>query len=253
MDMEQMKEDNKTQRKILINAVLDENIPAKAVSQRDGGKGRKLAYLETWYVINRLNQVFGNLNWSAETINLQQVEGPNRPTYIAKVRITVVQEGQAYPVVKEGTGYGSDKSDLNPHEMAVKEAESDALKRAAMKLGLSLGLALYDKTQEFVGGDDEEGTSTKSTKPTAAKAASKPYVKKVAANSTTAKEKDPILEQITDYSIAAKSQGKVTIPALKEHIAVKYGVDAKEQLSPEQAQEFLAYLKGLVETNNSTQ
>ncbi|GAC1499921.1 MAG: hypothetical protein NVS1B10_03110 [Candidatus Saccharimonadales bacterium] len=40
--------------------------------------------------------------------------------------------------------------------MASKEAESDALKRAAMKLGRSLGLALYDKSQEFVGESNEQ-------------------------------------------------------------------------------------------------
>ena len=75
-------------------------------------------------------------------------------------------------VMKTGIGYGSDKGKFNPGEMASKEAESDALKRAAMKLGRSLGLALYDKSQEYV---DEESLQIKpETRETATAVATKP-------------------------------------------------------------------------------
>lgn len=246
MDFEQMKEQNKVRTIASVEAELDQSIPAKAVSERDGGKGRKLAYLETWYVINRLNQVFGNLGWSSETINLQQVNSEgSRPAYISKVRITIHSD-QA-PIIKEGTGFGCDKSDLNPHEMAVKEAESDALKRAAMKLGLSMGLALYDKSQEFV--EDEPKTPKAAAKaPIAPKSTAPARVIKPEADKA-----DPIQEQISEYVMAAKSQGKITIPQLKEYLIQKFSVSSKAELNAEQAQAFLTYLKGLVETNNQTQ
>lgn len=143
-----------------INAMLDESISKEVISKRAGGNGAQLDYLETWYVIDRLNQVFGNLGWHMETMFIQQVTGPgsasgvlpghekDKVSYVCKVRVTA--NCHPFNIVHEGIGYGSDKGLMNPHELAIKEAESDALKRAAMKFGRSMGLALYDKTQEYV-------------------------------------------------------------------------------------------------------
>ena len=54
--------------------------------------------------------------------------------------------------VREGTGYGSGiAKDLGDAiESALKEAETDAMKRALMTFGNPFGLALYDKTQASV-------------------------------------------------------------------------------------------------------
>jgi DNA recombination protein Rad52 len=143
---------------------LDSKIPREAVSQRSAGGAQKLSYLETWYVIDRLNKVFGNLGWNSETVENVNVgtyvsnRGDALPVYRAKVRITVyLPDGTTR--FREGTGWGCDKSAQNPHEMAAKESESDALKRAAMKFGMSMGLALYDKSQENV--DDGEAAEIK--------------------------------------------------------------------------------------------
>lgn len=126
---------------------LDANIPKDVVSTRSQS-GKNLSYLETWYVIDRMNQVIGTENWSHEVISLQNIPG-DKISYVCQVRITANIDGAIS--FKDGLGYGSDKGSYNPGEMASKEAESDALKRAAMKFGRSLGLALYDKSQEFVG------------------------------------------------------------------------------------------------------
>lgn len=127
---------------------LDEPIPREVISEREGG-GKKLSYLETWYVIDRLNQVLGNLNWSNEIRELTQLPGTGKPAYRAVVRLQVTTtDGRI--IIKDGVGFGSDKFDKNAHELAMKEACSDALKVAAKNLGRSLGLALYDKTQEFI-------------------------------------------------------------------------------------------------------
>lgn len=162
-----------------VQKQLDENIPEDVISRRDGGGGKKLDYLETWYVIDRMNQIFGSLNWSKETTLMQQVPVDGKVTYVAKVRVAVRSEN-GIVAFRDGTGYGNDKGNFNPHELATKEAESDAFKRAAMQFGRSLGLALYDKSREFVGEKEEakatnkETTTNKSSPATGTLRASKP-------------------------------------------------------------------------------
>lgn len=164
-----------------IESELNESIPRDQISQRSGGGGKSLSYLEGWLVIDRLNKVFGPLNWDKEIVEIKELTGGKFPAYLAKVRLTVrppITSGEDNKKIyswdrycqKEAYGYGSDKSANNPHELAIKEAVTDALKVAAKDLGMSMGLALYDKTQEFVEdaptpkkGDmtSKEGTSNK--------------------------------------------------------------------------------------------
>lgn len=133
-----------------IQKLLDEPIPREVISTRSGGGSKQLSYLETWYVIDRLNQVVGSMNWSNEIKELTLLPGDGRPAYRAIVSLEVMSDERNQRVIKEGVGYGSDKSDFNSHELAMKEAVSDAFKVAAKNLGRSMGLALYDKTQEFI-------------------------------------------------------------------------------------------------------
>lgn len=137
-----------------LQAKFDEPIPSQSVSTRPGGAGKTLSYLESWYVIDRLNQVVGTEAWSSEIKELILLDPSSpAPSYRAIVRITLLTGG--YATVKEGVGYGNDKPDRNgnirnPHELAMKEAVSDAFKTAAKNLGRSMGLALYDKSHEYV-------------------------------------------------------------------------------------------------------
>lgn len=140
-----------------IREMLDANIPREVITTRTQS-GKSLSYLEGWYVIDRLNQVLGTENWSW-TINRFDLIPGDKISYICHGSLRVNIEGrEAY---KEGVGFGSDKTNFNAGEMAAKEAETDALKRAAMKLGRSLGLALYDKTQEYI---DEQSNSAELSK-----------------------------------------------------------------------------------------
>ena len=50
-----------------------------------------------------------------------------------------------------GAGHGILKDLGEAHESALKEAETDAMKRALMTFGNPFGLALYDKARENVG------------------------------------------------------------------------------------------------------
>jgi DNA repair and recombination protein RAD52 len=114
--------------------------------------GRNLSYIEAWHAIAEANRIFGFDAWNRETVELiqlgegRQVNGKWRVGYRARVRITVGT------IVREGCGFGSGiDNDLDQaHESALKEAESDAMKRALMTFGNPFGLALYDKTQANV-------------------------------------------------------------------------------------------------------
>lgn len=113
------------------------------VKTRVGGGGTKLSYIEGWRAIAEANRIFGFDGWDRETVEIRQVS--DKPVaYFAKVRVTVDTR-----VVREGCGYGNGFGN-DAHELAIKEAETDATKRALMTFGWPFGLALYDKTQEHV-------------------------------------------------------------------------------------------------------
>lgn len=122
------------------------------VAQREKG-GAQLSYVEGWHVIAEANRIFGFDGWTRELVDLientqptQNQRGNHIVSFRAKVRVT------ALGVTREGTGFGSGVSrDIHDaYESAVKEAETDAMKRAFMTFGNPFGLALYDKTQANV-------------------------------------------------------------------------------------------------------
>ena len=123
---------------------LSEPILAKNVKERDGNRAGtfQLAYVEGWQVINEANRIFGFDGWSSETIETTMVNAePDNVTYIAKVKITVGN------VIREGTGagHGNTKQGFGINiESAIKEAETDARKRALMQFGNQFGLSLYN-------------------------------------------------------------------------------------------------------------
>jgi len=126
--------------------------------------GRSLNYLEGWFAISEANRIFGFDGWQRETIELRCVAEAQRPigqdqkpgwgvTYIARVRIRLGSQAKGgATLVREGSGAGHGiDTDLGlAHESALKEAETDAMKRALMTFGNPFGLALYDKQQRQV-------------------------------------------------------------------------------------------------------
>ena len=230
-----------------IAELLDAKIPKDAVSQRDGG-GKKLSYLETYYVIDRMNQVFGHLNWSNETLELRQLTTEGKPSYLARVRVSVEVNGKY--VFKDGVGFGSDKSGLNPHEMAAKEAESDAFKRAAKNFGISMGLGLYEKTGEYV--DEGEAPAVaakgpaksapigKAPAPVAAQGASEAVPVSPPANR---KELEDMITQMSKVVLAKKTK---TLTEIKKYLTDTYGESDKTKLTDEQAKGAYAWLRGLL-------
>ncbi len=148
---------NEEQKKL-----LNQKINKKNVSFRSGGGGQQLAYVESWHVIQEANRIFGFDGWSSETIETSLVfEDLKCVSYIAKVRITVGN------VIREGTGAGHGRMGGvgDKHESAIKEAESDARKRALMQFGDSFGLSLYDKDKAWLKTEDSKPATTSSNKP----------------------------------------------------------------------------------------
>jgi DNA recombination protein Rad52 len=141
-------------------ALLTAPLDRAHVRQREQGRSR-VSYLEGWQVIAEANRIFGFDGWQRHTLISRCVSEHERPigrerksgwgvTYIARVRITITAGDRT--VIREGSGagHGIDADCGQAHESALKEAETDATKRALMTFGNAFGLALYDKQQRQV-------------------------------------------------------------------------------------------------------
>jgi recombination DNA repair RAD52 pathway protein len=141
-----------------LSNTLDPNVVAERTQS-----GRSFSYVEAWHAIAEANRIFGFHAWDRETIDTRCVQERERKigkpphekdgwgvSYVCKVRVTVRAGGDV--IVREGTGagHGIDADLGQAHESAVKEAESDAMKRAMMQFGNPFGLALYDKSRASV-------------------------------------------------------------------------------------------------------
>lgn len=115
---------------------------------------QRMSYLEAWDVKATLIRMFGFGGFSAETMDARilrseqvpQVSNANKMnwevTAQAVVRLTIHQTGAVY---QEYAIAGSKQPDFTESaDMAIKSAESDALKRAAIYLGTQFGLSLYN-------------------------------------------------------------------------------------------------------------
>ncbi|HYF29438.1 MAG TPA: RAD52 family DNA repair protein [Candidatus Paceibacterota bacterium] len=142
-------------------AALSAKLDGAHVKQRKQA-GRQLSYIEGWWAIAEANRIFGYDAWDRETVELRLLSeratkiGANKDrdghavAYMARVRVRVIVGERA--IIREGCGYGSgiDVDLGSAHESAIKEAETDAMKRGLMTFGNPFGLALYDKDQENV-------------------------------------------------------------------------------------------------------
>jgi DNA recombination protein Rad52 len=143
-------------------AALEAPLDAAHVKEREQA-GRTFSYVEGWRVIEEANRIFGFDGWTRQTVEIKCVaEGPRKigkassqrdgfgVSYIARVQV-VVRAG-TMEITREGVGagHGIDVDCGLAHESAVKEAETDAMKRALMTFGNQFGLALYDKARSNV-------------------------------------------------------------------------------------------------------
>jgi DNA recombination protein Rad52 len=135
---------------------LSGKLSAKHVRTRQAN-GRTLSYIEGWHAIAEANRIFGFDAWDRQTMAIKCVwegtwQGKYRCAYVARVRIKVRAGDNEICREGCGSGQGRGKSPGEAHESALKEAETDAMKRALTTFGNPFGLALYDKEQHGVRG-----------------------------------------------------------------------------------------------------
>jgi DNA recombination protein Rad52 len=138
------------------NGALSAPLDRAFVKEREQS-GRRFSYIEGWHAIAEANRIFGFDGWHRETVEVRLVNEKPRKigrdardgwtvSYVVRVRVIVgdvIRDGM-------GSGHGIDADLGLAHESAIKEAETDAMKRALMTFGNPFGLALYDKEQRQV-------------------------------------------------------------------------------------------------------
>jgi DNA recombination protein Rad52 len=131
--------------------MLDAPLDPRRVSQRQGSGGKSLSFLQSHDVKRTANRIFGYDGWSYTVDELVCLgEEPYKSSKGKEgvrvgYRATVtVQIGE---VRRGDTGYGDaveyQGSRITPHELASKEAVSDATKRCLASWGDQFGLVLY--------------------------------------------------------------------------------------------------------------
>lgn len=123
---------------------------------------RGMSYLEAFDVIAHLTRIFG-FNWDKEIEYMLIYESQRDDAkkgwdvgYSARCRLTIKDPEGTVVCVHEDAATGQAQNQPNrgdAHDLALKSAVSDALKRAAKDLGNQFGNSLYDKgsTRSVVG------------------------------------------------------------------------------------------------------
>lgn len=124
------------------------------VKSRAGPGGSRLSYLSSSDATYVANSIFGNDRWSTEVLRQEETEprqegGKWVVEALCRVRVSVHWATIGATTFHEGTGFGGGsrgaKTRGDALEMAVKEAESDAHKRALRHFGEATGNCFYDK------------------------------------------------------------------------------------------------------------
>lgn len=131
---------------------LDQPLDMSVVKQREAFGGRKLDYLAGWYVQKRANDIFGYDGWSMRVVSLEKIlERAYENNYgksMIQVAYMAVVEVTCLGVTRQDSGTGDGQANIDAvypaYELAIKEATTDAMKRAFKGFGNQFGLPLYD-------------------------------------------------------------------------------------------------------------
>lgn len=142
---------NARQRAQLLAPLNGNRVSSRSVS------GSSLSYLEAWDVKAHLTRIFGFGGWDGKVISADiayAMEVPNSRGngtnwsvgYKVIYELTVYGQDHSVAVYSEAAvGFASLPQLGEAHDMAIKTAESDALKRCAINLGTQFGLSLYNR------------------------------------------------------------------------------------------------------------
>ena len=136
----------------MINSAQHEQllkgINPSRIAKRQGGGGKSLSYLEAWEVKAHLIRIFGFGGWSWNVLKAELAfeekneKGQWNVGYKVVGRLYIHSLECDYSEAAVGSASLSQRGEA--HDMAIKTAESDALKRAAINLGDQFGLSLYN-------------------------------------------------------------------------------------------------------------
>jgi len=189
-----------------IKAILSRPFPKELIRYREGQKKKQLAYVETAYYIDRLNEAFC-YQWTWEILS----ETITEFEVFCKGKLTVKIAGQT--VIKETYG-GKDiimvdifdrqtrqVTGKKPFSIAddLKSASSDALKKACSLLGIGLHLYMPKSVQQNI----------PQTYPSSANST-------IAATPSMGKPSTPAGPSVTPAVSTAKPQTSASIPTQKQ-------------------------------------
>ena len=139
---------------------LSQPLDPSRVKMVEARGGKKQPYLAAFDVKATANRIFGHDGWAPQVVELRcigeerfQRDGKDgcRVGYVAIVLVRVDGFCDRSDVgYGDATEYGG--SMVTCHELAAKEAVSDAMKRAMTSLGDQFGNSLYDKSSTFHAG-----------------------------------------------------------------------------------------------------
>ena len=134
---------NKAQQEQLIKGINPTRI-----AKRQGGGGKSLSYLESWDVKAHLIRIFGfgGWNWTVLKAELAFEEQNERGNWNVGYKVIgrIYLHSLECDYTEAAVGSASLSQRGEAHDMAIKTAESDAIKRAAINLGDQFGLSLYN-------------------------------------------------------------------------------------------------------------
>lgn len=126
---------------------LIQPLDASRVKHRDAGRGRQVPYIEGYDAISRANEIFGFDGWSYCVKDVSVLT-----TTVGRLLYRAVVTVEALGVERTDVGVSivemrRDATEETPdaHDMALKGAVTDALKRGLRSFGAQFGNELYDK------------------------------------------------------------------------------------------------------------
>ena len=140
-----------------VESQLADKLARAAISSRKQG-GQDVFFIEGWFAIDQANKIFGFDGWGMHTRSMDLIDSVHQEdkgryfvTYSARVRV-IAYDKEGDGVERDGTGWGSvyGKTIGEASELATKEAETDAMKRALRTFGNQFGNCLYDSNKAGV-------------------------------------------------------------------------------------------------------
>ena len=129
--------------------------PVEVSKRRQGGM--MVSYIEGHYVISTANRIFGFDGWQSAVKDLQLFETEKGYECVATVQLRVDCRENEW-IVRTDVGTGSSSFKMG-RDKCVKEAVTDAMKRAFRTFGCQFGNSLYDKENALhQGREDDHGS-----------------------------------------------------------------------------------------------